>query len=86
VVQPDERYTLRLDGWGQMAMPAGGLSVVPSFTSLGGETLAAYHMTFRVSSAAPIQTIPDALSADPETVLADVYRPARRAQASTPAP
>jgi hypothetical protein len=73
VVPPQERYTLWLNG--------GGIHALPRFESLQAEPLGGYHITFSVSSAAPIQTIPDALSADPETVLADVYRPARRAKA-----
>jgi hypothetical protein len=79
LVQAGQRYTLWLNGGGSlMSAPAGALGVAPRFTSLEGQLLASFHMTFTVSSAAPIQTIPDALSADPETVLADVYRPARK--------
>jgi hypothetical protein len=52
------------------------------FMSLQGLPLDAYHMTFSTSAEPPIQTIPEALSADPETVLAEVYRPARKAQAA----
>ena len=45
----------------------------------------AVPVDFTTSDASPIQTIPDALSADPETVLADVYRPAREGQETKPA-
>jgi hypothetical protein len=72
VVEAGKSYTLGLNE----------MNVSPVFNSLQQRLLAPYRMNFRASSAAPIQTIPDALSADPETVLADVYRPARRAQGS----
>ena len=76
VVQAGKSYDLWLNN----------LNFDPLFTSLQWQRLAPYRMSFKVSSAAPIQTIPDALSADPETVLADVYRPVRKTQASTPTP
>jgi hypothetical protein len=54
--------------------------------SLQGRAAAAYRMTFTTSREPPIQTIPEALSADPETVLADVYRPEPKAEADDPPP
>jgi hypothetical protein len=76
VVEAGKSYTLGLNE----------MNVSPVFNSLQQRLLTPYRMNFKTSSAAPIQTIPDALSADPETVLADVYRPARRTQAAASPP
>ena len=82
-VEPNAHYILQLNGW--VSTPE-GVALPPQFVSLEGLPLDISRMRFSVSAAAPVDTIRDALSADPETVLADVYRPARRAQASAPAP
>jgi hypothetical protein len=81
-VRPGERYTF----WMNPTLPSKSDDPPgipgPPFMSLRGRLLASHDVTFTTSSGAPVQTISDALSADPETVLADVYRPARRAQAA----
>ena len=82
-IEPDVRYTLHLN---PPVDPAEGTSYRPKFMSLDYQVLGTAHMTFTASAAAPIDTIPDALSADPETVLADVYRPARKTTVSAPRP
>jgi hypothetical protein len=83
VVEPDTHYVLQLNGW--VGMPD-GVSATPQFVSLGGQPLDVSHMRFSVSGAAPIDTIRDALLADPETVLPDIYRPAQKTAASAPQP
>jgi hypothetical protein len=86
VVRPGERYTLWLNAAGTAPAPIVGPVAGPAFTSLQGQLLPSHHMTFAVSAAAPIETIPDALSADPDTVLADLYRPAQKARAMASGP
>jgi hypothetical protein len=70
-VEPGNNYTFQLFN--------------PGFESLQDRWLEHAHpVDFTTSDASPIQTIPDALSADPETVLANVYRPARERQETKP--
>ncbi|THD63025.1 hypothetical protein [Phenylobacterium sp.] len=80
-VEPGKHFTFWLNPvTGQTSPP------LPLFMSLQGRAVAAYRMTFTTSREPPIQTIPEALSADPETVLADVYRPEPKAEADDPRP
>jgi hypothetical protein len=83
VIEPGARYTLYLNG---RAETPDGPTFQPKFISLDYQVLDTAHLTFSASAAAPIDTLVDALAADPETVLADVYRPARAGPASAPRP
>lgn len=70
-LEPGKRYAF------QLSDPKLGI-FGRAFESLKGRQLEDIHpVHFSTSDAAPIQTIPEALSADPETVLAEVYRPAK---------
>ena len=79
-VRPGERYTFWMNPDPATPFIPAGVPW-PSFTSLQGMPLASKAMTFATSKGPPVQTIADALSADPETVLSEVYRPAQKTQA-----
>jgi hypothetical protein len=78
VVEPGVRYVLYLNG--TVDTPDGPLSR-PQFVSLDNQSLDPSSLSFSASAAAPVDTIVDALAADPETVLPEVYRPLQKAAA-----
>jgi hypothetical protein len=83
VVEPGVRYVLYLNG--TVDTPDGAFNP-PRFVSLDNQVLDSSSLAFSASAAAPVDTILAALTADPQTVLPEVYRPLQKAAAPTPHP
>ena len=81
VVEPGVRYVLYLNG--KVETPDGAFSP-PQFVSLDNQILDPSSLAFSASTATPVDTILAALTADPETVLPEIYRPLQKAAAPGP--